>query len=122
MAYQTRDLDGSLAFFNSFAEAYAHYKKNSSIWKISWDNNRWCSKQKCELWAPDSEEKLCKLSQAYAKETPESTAIFWVQQLPLPPNIKEILADNTLSEEEKHTLIRLGCIQAIVTDTEFSKY
>ncbi len=121
MEFQTRNDIGELRFFATFAAAYAHYKADPSVWKISWDDkNRWRAKHRCDLWLPESEEKLKEISKTYANEPVNADKIFWVQQLILPDNYMEIMSRRDLSPGRKEMLSRLESIKTVLTDDAFT--
>ena len=117
--FQTRSTNGVIDNFANFEAAYQHYSKNN-IRKISWcDVNRWNCKRKCDRWLPESEAKLCSLSEDYAAEPANSTKIYWVRQSTTSPNAKEIRANKLLTPEKQESVILLGCIDSVLTDTQF---
>ena len=117
MEFQTRTAAGSIQQHKNFAAAYDDFLKHPSIWKISWDNNRWRPKYKSDAWHTKSEEKLNRLSDDY--KTALATQLFWVRQLALPKNIKEILDNTSLTEEERDVVIAVESIVGVLTDEQF---
>ena len=118
MEFQTRNAVGNTHLHKTFTLAYNSYLKDPSIWKISWDsNNRWRPKYKSDTWQPESEAKLNLLSGEY--KTAPANQLFWVCQLALPKNIKEILDDTTLTEEEREVIISVESITDVLTEEQF---
>jgi hypothetical protein len=95
MQVQTRSSCGMLNFFNSVRDAHHAYELDNTIWKISWDGNRFYTKTKNfielspkkindNIFRDDTnyeleESRLCNLSESYAQCT-DPTIIFWVNE------------------------------------------
>jgi hypothetical protein len=120
--FQTRDELGRIKFFSTFQEAYAHAEEKKDVWKISWTgSNRWRRKRRCDNWLPQSEQRICELSDVYKNTPKDSTDVFWVKQLVVPKNLKEIERTN-LTPSKKELAINLACITTVLTADEFLKY
>ena len=81
MAVQTRSdksdgLYSGLHFFNTVEEAYNAFLQDTNIWKISWDNNRFLSKFKNEIWTSEIEQALCKMNNIYKHA--DKFDLFWI--------------------------------------------
>lgn len=124
--YQTRTENGELKFFATFAEAFAEYKKDPTVMKISWyvkpKDYRWRPKTKGG-WSPESEKKLCEMSADYAKEPENSKKVFWVHQSVCPEGIRDILLDETITKHQREIKLNLAALLEILTEEEFvSRY
>lgn len=117
--YQTRNDIGETKFFTSFREAFDEYKRDPTVWKILWADNRWVKKLKRDRWTPLSEAKLKQLSKEYDKSSPVAKTVFWVNQLLVPPNGRNILFDPSISREEQDAKYMLDCIVAVKSETDF---
>jgi hypothetical protein len=105
MEFQTRSESTGLRFFTSLEEAWKHYESDPTVWKISFDSERWVTKTINEKWNPVSEEKLQRLSIEY-RECKDSTQLFWVLQDMMPS-----FENRNLPCNERMA----SCIQNIVT-------
>jgi len=74
---QTRNFSGRLNYYNSVAEAYEAYKKDKTIFKISFNGRRYIPKTKQDLWEDDSEKILC-LYDTY--KCADNLDLFWIDQ------------------------------------------
>lgn len=113
MEVQTRSSRDGLDFFKSVKDAHTAYVMNNSIWKISWNENRFCTKNRTQNIKNDQERvleeaRLCKLSTDYANCT-DPTKVFWVNEplslvsdynvLKMRMDIIKESFENTLSEK-----------------------
>lgn len=119
--YQTRSEASGISHHARFIDAFHAYKSNRTIWKISWEDEdgthyRWRPKTLKSTWHPQTEEKLRELCPEYAEEEDE-TRVFWVNQLALAPNFREI-AELGLPKEEEDRRMNLDCIVDMVTEEE----
>lgn len=118
MAVQIRSETTGLGFVSDVKSAYNAWKKDSNIWKISWDGYRFRPKTKEDRWDPKTEERLAELCPQYRDAKMEE--IFWVDQKILPhPDV--LRSRNTMSEEEFDQLFAISCISEILPDEEFRK-
>ena len=133
MEYQTRNEQGMLNFFDTFDKAYAEYKRDPTVWKISFsvekENFRWRSKTRKDVWSLESETHLKNLCSVYAQSKEDALSspkgsrdeLFWVNQAVFPPKFREIYKDPNLSEDEKERLLNIACLLEIITDREFQE-
>lgn len=88
MEVQTRTSFGELKFYTSVKDAHQACISDKTIWKISWDNHRFCRQTKIIIKNDDvqgdmdeseklEEIRMCKLSEQYAACT-DPKKIFWV--------------------------------------------
>lgn len=105
MEFQTRSESTGLRFFTSLEDALNHYESNPTVWKISFDSERWVTKPIKEKWNPVSEKKLQELSIEY-RECKDSAQLFWVLQDMMPSFENMDLPDNERMA---------SCIRNIVT-------
>lgn len=123
MEFQTRNNDGKLKFFGTFAEAFAEAKRDKSVWKISFDlngnSNRWVLKPTSEQWSRKSETKLRSLSEKYATEAKDGKNLYWVHQEILAPDRERILRQFAGGEDRIEEELALNCIIDICTNEEF---
>jgi hypothetical protein len=128
--FQTRSDDpygkwSGLNFFSSFDTAYKASQEDASIWKISYAHNekdyRWVRKHKSFSW-PNSEKRLCEMSQAYNEAKPND--VFWVNQCILHENydvLYERRKEEHWTEEQWDAFYLPLCIRDVLTDSEFEK-
>jgi hypothetical protein len=119
--YQTRSETTGRDYYKRFIKAFHAYKSNRTIWKISWEDSdgthyRWRPKTLKGTWHPQTEEKLRELCPEYAEEEDE-TRVFWVNQLALAPNFREIV-ELRLPKEEEELRMNLDCVVDMVTEEE----
>jgi hypothetical protein len=108
-----------LRFFDTFKKAFDAYKKDPTIYKISWRKNRWLPKSKSDVWEPHSEDKLKTLSKKYELEK-NINAIYWVHQSVMPNRLpSKAYFDDRLTKKEQETLWDSDCLQEIITEEEF---
>lgn len=129
MEFEVRTAIGTLEFFKSFAKAFEYIQANlSSVDKISWSEpdekkdryrNRWLPKRKCDQWSIASEGKMCQLSEEYDQEPEDSTKLFWICQLAMPPNPSALLLHAGWTEKQQEMVWRLECLVDIMSNSKF---
>ncbi len=111
MGFQTRNDGSFLKFFDTFAEAYAEYQKDRSIWKISYDyggeSYRWRSKTKMDVWNAKSEQKIEDLFPEYATIDPDM--VIWIDQ--------EVYVQPKPDETDDEQMAR--CIRRVLSKKQF---
>jgi len=121
MEFQTRNGKGECKLFATFASAFMEYERDPTVWKISFENHRFRPKTKADLWAKESEEKLCELCPEYA-ECKDTKTVFWVDQTLTVPDftIFDVL-DRKLTRKEIEHITALACIKECLTQEAFLK-
>ena len=124
MEFQTRSDETGLLFFSTLQDAYDMWKKDPTIWKISWydgtNDYRWRPKTKQEDWSPESEERLANMSEKY--KNAKNTEIFWVQQYIMPPNHQDLFekfAKKQITDSEFEKEYSKCCLEEVLSDEEF---
>lgn len=120
--FQTRsDNIPSLRNFKTFDEAYAAFKQDNSIYRISFDGQNWIPKYMSdEEWYKQPEQKLRKLSKSYAEEKSD---LYWIHQTSIPHNYyrqwisRTHLINNPMFEGQ----FQSDCIVEVLSDEEFKK-
>jgi len=123
MTYQTRSETTGIKSHNTFTEAFAEYKNDQTVWKISFDCMRWRPKTRSEKWSVKSEECLCNLSTEYANEN-DFAKVYWVWQSIIPEKkvfltLTKDFNQNLISEEEYENRIDCANIRDVLTEEQF---
>lgn len=125
MSFQTRNREGTLKYFKTFAEAFQESKRDMTVWKISFDHEgtdyRWRPKTRHDFWSQASELKLCSMLSTYDAEPANSRTVYWVHQVVLAPNFRKICdewAEDPVRQEEE---LALDSILEILTEAEFQR-
>jgi len=124
MSFQTRSDVNGLGFFGTFNEAFNAWKKDNTIWKISFDADgthmRWRPKIKKDVW--DNEDCLENLLEEYANEL-NLEKVYWVWQSACDIEYWEQLIQmqdvGEITEEEADKLLDRANIKCVMTEVDF---
>lgn len=122
--YQTRNDKGDICHFNTFKEAIDEYKRDPSVFKISFGNDRWiCVTRNEQDFSQPVMETLCNLSQMFSSER-DMNRVYWVLWLSMPEdNVMELLLqqkkDGQVTRDEFEDLWSCACIKEVVTEACF---
>lgn len=136
--FQTRSDTKGLIFFKTFAAAYEQWKKDDTIWKISFHDHdgkeyRFRPKRISDVWGNLSEEKICSLNEVY-KLTSDQNAIFWIDQqlhvicddyfqLERDYNLGKIsIEEYNKIYQDTQALVAANAIVSVMTDEQFNEY
>ena len=94
------------------------YLKTRTIWKISFDDQRWVKKWNYEKWSDISEKKLMRISKSYAEDKSE---VYWVHRSIQPKNYEIQWKNrmNLIRDEWVEDQYYADCIVEILTNDQF---
>jgi hypothetical protein len=123
MEFQTRSDNplNDIKQHNTLSAAFAEYKSDPEVWKISFQNMRWRPKTHSNIW--ENEDCLCNLSIEYANER-DLNKVFWVWQSIIPEKqvyefiMKECYEGRITNEEAERRIDRAN-IREVLTEEQF---
>jgi len=123
MEFQTRSYNplNGVKQHNTLSEAFAEYKRDPEVWKISFQDMRWRSKTHHDVW--ENEDCLSNLSIEYANER-DPNKVFWVWQSCIPEIqvykfiMKECI-EGRITNEEAELRIDRANIREVLTEQQF---